>query len=53
MELKALGEGAWTMGEFTAFSQHLVMLVTLELCAVLKVTLKVHPELQAMLIDAQ
>ena len=41
------------MGEFMAFSQHLVMQVMLELHALLKVVLKVHPELQAMLIDIQ
>ena len=40
------------MGEFMAFSQHLVMQVTLELCILLKVVL-VHPKLQAMLIDVQ
>ena len=48
-----LHEGAWKMGEFMAFSQHLVMQVTPELCALLKVMLKAHPELQAMLIDVQ
>ena len=53
LELKALREGAWKMGEFMAFSQQLVMQVMLELHALLKVTLKVHPELQAMLIDVQ
>ena len=37
LELKALHEGAWKMGKFMAFSQQLVMQVTLELCALLKV----------------
>ena len=41
------------MGDFTVFSQHLVMQVTLELRTLLKVALKAHPELQAMLIDIQ
>ena len=41
------------MGEFMAFSQKLIMQVTLELQALLKVTPKAHPELQAMLIDIQ
>ena len=31
LELKALHEGAWKMGEFTAFSQKLTMQVTPEL----------------------
>ena len=51
LELKALCEAAWKMGEFMAFSQKLVMKVTLELHTFLKVTLKAHLELQAILID--
>ena len=53
LELKALHEGTWKMGKFMAFSQHLVMQVMLELCALLKVVLKAHLELQAMLINIQ
>ena len=53
LELKALQEGAWKMGEFMAFSQQLTMQVTPELRALLKVVPKAHPELQAMLIDVQ
>ena len=53
LELKALHEGAWKMGEFTALSQKLVMQVTPELWALLKIAPKAHPELQAMLIDVQ
>ena len=53
LELKALHKGTWKMGKFIVFSQHLVMHVTLELYALLKVVLKVHPEVQAMLIDIQ
>ena len=53
LELKALHEGAWKMGEFMAFSQYLVMQVTPELCTLLKVAPKAHLELQAMLIDIQ
>ena len=53
LELKALREGAWKMGEFMAFSQKLTMQVTPELQALLKVAPKAHPELQAMLIDIQ
>ena len=53
LELKALREGAWKMGEFMAFSQKLIMQVTPELRALLKVAPKAHPELQAMLIDVQ
>ena len=41
------------MGEFTAFSQHLAMQVTPELCTLLKVTPKAHPKLQAVLFDIQ
>ena len=51
LELKALYKGAWKTGEFTAFSQHLAMQVNPELCTLLKVMLKAHPELQAILID--
>ena len=51
LELKVLHEGTWKMSEFTAFSQQPVMQVTLELCALLKVALKAHLELQAMLIN--
>ena len=53
LELKALHEGAWKMAEFIAFSQNLIMQVTLELWALLKVMPKAHPELQAMLINVQ
>ena len=53
LELKALREGACKMGESTAFSQHLVMQIMPELCGLLKVVPKVHPEIQAMLIDIQ
>ena len=41
------------MGEFMAFSQQITMQVTPELRALLKVVLKAHLELQAMLIDVQ
>ena len=51
LELKALHEAVWKMGEFMAFSQQLTMQVTLELQALLKVVPKAHPELQALLID--
>ena len=37
LELKALHEGTWKMGEFMAFSQHFVMQVMLELHTLLKV----------------
>ena len=53
LELKALQEGTWKMGEFMAFSQHLVMQVMLELHSLLKVMPKAHPKLQTMLIDVQ
>ena len=53
LELRALHEGAWKMGEFMAFSQQLTMQVTPELWALLEVVLKTHPELQAMLINIQ
>ena len=39
------------MGDFTAFYQHLVMEVILELLALLKFEPKAHPKLQAMVID--
>ena len=45
LELKALHEGAWKMGHFMVFSQHLVMQLTLELCILLKVVPKAHPKL--------
>ena len=53
LNLKALREGTCNMGEFTAFSQHLVIQVRLELCTLLKVVLKAHLEIQVMLIDVQ
>ena len=40
LELKALHEGTWKMGEFMAFSQKLTMQVTPELWALLKVDTK-------------
>ena len=42
LELKALHEGAWKMGEFMVFSQKLVMQVTPELHTLLKVMPKPH-----------
>ena len=42
---------SWT--SFTAFSQHFVMQVMLELCTLLKVVPNAHPELQTMLIFQQ
>ena len=53
LELKALHEGTWKMGEFMVYSQQLTMQVTLELQALLKVAPKAHLELQAMLINVQ
>ena len=53
LELKALCEGAWKMGEFMEFSQHFVMQVILELYTLLKVMPKAYPKLQTMLIDIQ
>ena len=53
LDLKALHKGTWKMSKFMVFSHHLVMQVTPELRTLLKVVPKVHPELQAMLIDAQ
>ena len=53
LELKAPCKGAWKMGEFMVFSQQLVMQVTPELCALLKVAPQAHLKLQAMLIDIQ
>ena len=41
------------MGKFMVFSWHLVMQVTPELHALLKVMPKVYLELQSMLIDIQ
>ena len=43
LELKALHEGAWKMGEFMAFSQNLIMQVTPELQALLKVAAEGTP----------
>ena len=51
LELRALHEGSWKLGEFTAFSSKLVMRISPELKALLKVSNKAHPELQALLID--
>ena len=51
LELKALHEGAYKLLEFTAFTKYCIMRVSKELHALLKVAHKVHPELQALLID--
>ena len=51
LELKALCEGTYKLLEFTAFAKHLTMRVRKELRALLKVALKVHPELQALLTN--
>ena len=51
LELKVLREGAYKLSEFTAFAKHLTMQISKELRALLKVAHKVHPELQALLID--
>ena len=45
LELKALREGSWKLSEFTAFAPRLVMKVSPELKALLKVSNKAHPEL--------
>ena len=41
------------MGKFMVFSQQLIIQVTPELQALLKVAPKAHPELQVILIDVQ
>lgn len=51
LELKALREGCWKLSEFTAYSGRLVLRVSAALKALLAVSNKAHPELQAMLID--
>ena len=51
MELKALREGAWKLGEFTSFANNLTMRISPHLKALLKVANKAHPTLHALLID--
>ena len=51
LELRALHEGSWKLGEYTAYAPKLVMQISPELRALLKVSNKAHPELQALLID--
>ena len=51
LELKALREGCWKLSEFTAYSSSLVMSVSPELRALLKVAHKANPTLHAMMID--
>ena len=54
LELKALHEGAWKIGRvYMVFSQHFAIQVMPKLHDLLKVMLKAHLELQAMLIDVQ
>lgn len=53
LELKALREGCWKLSEYTAYSTNLVLRVSPELKALLKIAAKAHPELHAMLIDLQ
>lgn len=45
LELKALREGSWKLSEFTAYSPKLVMKISAELKALLKIAPKAHPEL--------
>ena len=47
LELRALREGCWKLGEFTAFARKLEMRVSPELRALLKVAPRAHPELHA------
>lgn len=51
LELKALREGSWKLSEFTAYAPNLVMKVSPELRALLKIANKANPELQALLVD--
>ena len=51
LELKALREGSWKLAEYTTFHSRLTMIVTSELRALLKISPKAHPKLQALLID--
>ena len=51
LELKALREGCWKLADYTAFHKHLTMVVLPELRALLKISHRAHPELQAYLID--
>ena len=51
LELKAHREGAYKLSELTAFSKHLTTRLSKELCALLKVAHKAHPELQVLLIN--
>ena len=53
LELRALHEGTWKLGDFMVFYQHLVVQVIPELLVLLKALLKAHPELLAVLIDIQ
>ena len=45
LELKALREGVYRLSEFTAFAKDLTMRVSKELCTLLKVAHKAHPEM--------
>ena len=51
LELRALREGAYKLVEFVAFANKLTMMVSPELRALLKISHRAHPELQALLID--
>ncbi len=51
LELKALREGAWKLGEFTSYATNLTMRISPHLKALVKVAHKAHPTLHAMLID--
>ena len=53
LELKVLHEGAWKLGKFMAFPQHLAMQATPDLHTLLKVTPKTHTQMQVMLINIQ
>ncbi len=51
LELKAAREGCWKLSDFTAYAKRFLLRVSAELKALLKVASKVHPSLQAMLVD--
>ena len=51
LELKTLREGLWKLTEFAAFAKNLVCNVSYPLRALLKLSSRAHPSIQAYVVD--
>lgn len=51
LELRALREGCWKLSEYTTYANRLVLSVSRGLKALLGLSKRAHPDIQAMAID--